>query len=159
MQNVRIALGCRPSPLVTDLRGGDVAMAEQCLQLAKTFPSTKQQGCGCGSPQNAASQRKTGFLIRPPFRFPDWRRTVYQTQLTGRRRLPDNQGQIQFIGLCLFPLPLLLADNARLLRRKGKPPARKASFLSGYGLAAEAEGRMLVLNGQALYLKASFLSD
>jgi hypothetical protein len=46
-----------------------------------------------------------------------------------------------------------------LLWRKEQPPARKASFLSGYGLAAKAEGQMLILNGQMLYLKASFLSD
>jgi hypothetical protein len=73
--------------------------------------------------------------------------------------LSDHRQQIQFKGLCLFPQPPLLADNARLLRRKGKPPAWKASFLSGNALAAVDEGRMLVLNGQMLCLKASFLPD
>jgi hypothetical protein len=73
--------------------------------------------------------------------------------------LSDSQRQIQFNGLCLFPLPPLLADNARLLCRKEQPPARKALFLSGNALAADAEGRMLVLNGRMLCLKASFLPD
>ncbi|MFN7948989.1 MAG: hypothetical protein U0Z53_26785 [Blastocatellia bacterium] len=59
----------------------------------------------------------------------------------------------------LFPFAQSLSGKARLLRRREKPPAQKASFHSGNALTADDEGRALSLNGQALRPKASFLPD